>query len=111
VFQIKKQLGISGVNSNEYTWRCEDEDYGAQIDLIIERADNTVNLCEMKFSIGQFSIDKDYESNLRNKLSKFVEHTKMKKSIQITLITTYGIKNNQYSGIVNNQVTLDNMFS
>lgn len=110
IFQIKKQLGISGVNSREYTWRCEDENKGAQIDLVIERADNTVNLCEMKFSVGQFSIDKDYESNLRNKLSKFVEHTKMKKSIQLTLITTYGLKGNQYSGVASNQIKLDDMF-
>ena len=110
IFQIKKQLGISGVNSREYTWRCEDENKDAQIDLVIERADNTVNLCEMKFSVGQFSIDKDYESNLRNKLSKFVEHTKMKKSIRLTLITTYGLKGNQYSGVASNQIKLDDMF-
>ena len=108
--QIKHKLGISGVNSMEYAWRNLDSGQGAQIDLVIDRADNTINLCEMKFSIGVFSIDKGYEMNLRNKLMRFMACAEKHKSIQLTMVTTYGIERNAHSGIVNNEVTLDDLF-
>lgn len=108
--QIKRKLGISGVNSTEYAWRIKDLEQGAQIDLVIDRADNTINLCEMKFSVGVFSIDKGYEMNLRNKLMRFMSCSSKHKSVQLTFVTTYGIERNSHSSIVNNEVILDDLF-
>lgn len=109
--QIKNKLSIKGINTMEYAWRYQGTGQGAQIDLIIDRADNTVNLCEMKFSVGNYSIDKNYEMNLRNKLSHFMNFSGKKKTIQLTLVTTYGAEHNSHYGIINNEVTLDDLFS
>lgn len=108
--QIKRSLGISGIKSNEYVWRCTDGEKGAQIDLVIERTDQTVNICEMKFTTVPYSISADDEMNLRHKLARFEEYTKMKKSLQLTFVTSYGIVPNSHSGIVSNEVTLDDLF-
>ncbi len=109
--QVKSALGISGVRTKEYAWRQHDEGQGAQIDLVIDRTDNTVNLCEMKFSINPYEIDKDYEMNLRNKLSCFIKQPKFRKSVQLTFITTYGVVRNTHCGIVNNEITLEDLFT
>ncbi len=109
--QIKRKLGISGIKTESYAWRCDDEGKGAQIDLVIERADQTVNLCEMKFTNAPFSISLAYEMNLRQKLSRFQEMTKMRKSLQLTLVTTYGVAVNSHSNIVSNEVRLDDLFA
>lgn len=108
--QIKQKLGISGIETSEYAWRCTDEMQGAQVDLIIERADNTINLCEMKFSISPYTINKAYEMNLRNKLTRFMEYSGKRKSVQLTFVSTFGIVSNAHSGIVNNDVDLDDLF-
>ena len=78
--------------------------------MVIERGDNTINLCEMKFSEGEFSINKDYEKILRNKIVRFMEETKTRKSIQLTFISSYGLQRNMYSGIVQNEVVLNDLF-
>lgn len=78
--------------------------------MVIERGDNTINLCEMKFSEGEFSINKDYEKILRNKIVRFMEETKTRKSIQLTFISSYGLLRNMYSGIVQNEVMLNDLF-
>lgn len=111
VDQIKSKLSICGINTKEYAWRTTSSDRGAQIDLVIDRADNTINLCEMKFSVGLFSIDKNYDMNLRNKLARFMATAEKRKSIQLTFVTTFGIEHNSHSGIVNNEVILDDLFS
>ncbi|MGN1189553.1 MAG: hypothetical protein ACI4SL_04060, partial [Candidatus Ornithospirochaeta sp.] len=112
--QIKQKLGISGVLSDESSWVIkEDEEKGisgSQIDLIIDRRDYVVSLCEMKFSINEFEIDKTYDMNLRNKIASFVKSTNSKKTVQLVLITTYGVKRNKYSGLVGTQVVLDDLF-
>lgn len=107
--QIKNTLGISGVETREYAWRAPSEN-GAQIDMVIERADPTINICEMKFSEHEFEISADYERNLRHKLSAFAEMTNRRKSLQLTMITTYGLKRNVHSGIVAQDLRLDNLF-
>lgn len=111
VDQIKRKLGILGINSMEYAWRSMGPEHGAQIDLVIDRADNTINLCEMKFSIGNFCINKRYEMNLRNKMAQFMATAERYKSLQLTFVTTYGLEQNAHSGIVNNVVTLDDFFA
>jgi hypothetical protein len=112
--QIKRKLGISGVLSEESIWYTDgDEDLGiagAQIDLLIDRRDRVINICEMKFSINEFAIDKSYDMSLRNKLESFRRTTNCRRSLQTTMITTYGVKRGKYSGIIQSQVTLDDLF-
>ena len=114
VSQIKHKLGISGVLTEESIWYTHpDEELktdGAQIDLLIERRDHVINICEMKFSINEFVIDKAYDAILRNKIETFRRINNSNKTLQLTMITTYGIKQNKYSGIVQNQVLLDDLF-
>ncbi|WP_295350711.1 ATP-binding protein [uncultured Succinivibrio sp.] len=112
VTSIKKKLGISGVLSEESSWyvRGDTEIQGAQIDLLISRRDHVTNLCEIKFSTGEYSIDKDYDLKLRNKVEAFRRDTNYKGTIQLVIITTFGLKKNQYSSLIQNQIVLDDLF-
>ncbi len=104
--QIKKELGISGVQTSVSTWHSPT----AQIDLLIDRKDQVINICEMKFSINSYTIDKKYAENLRNKMGAFRQVTKTKKALFLTTITTYGLKNNQYSGMVQSDLKMGMLF-
>ena len=110
--QIKEALGISGVISSEYSWKTEgtEEEYGAQIDLLIDRNDAVINLCEMKFSKTTFRITKGYSSDLQNKLMRFMEVTHTKKAVRITMVTTEGLVSNSYSDEILSQITSDKLF-
>lgn len=112
--QIKKKLGISGVLSDESVWSTKGDDElgisGAQVDMVIDRRDRVVNLCEMKYSVKEYVIDKSYDEDLRNKIDSFRRSTGTNKAIQLIMVTTYGVKSNKYSGIVGNQVVLDDLF-
>ena len=111
--QIKVALGISGVLSNVYSWRKEADEMsdGAQIDLLIDRNDQVINLCEMKYSLSEYAIDAEYEQKLRNKKSAFIDATNTRKAVHLTMVTTFGIKANAHSGIVQNEVKLDDLFA
>lgn len=114
VHLIKKALGISGIHSEESPWRysATANNEGSQIDLLIDRADRTINICEMKFYNGEFTIDKSYAAELERKLRVFGEQTKTKKSLFLTFITTYGLKKNEHAGrLVQNDLTMDIFFS
>ena len=110
--QIKRALGVSGVLTNESEWRCRPSDgtRGAQIDLVIERADHVVNLCEMKFSSGEYEVDANEAETLRNKVEAFRRYTHTTSACHLTFVTTYGVKRNRHSGIIQSQVTLDDLF-
>lgn len=111
--QIKKALGISGVITNEYSWRtaANDEHPGAQIDLLIDRSDKVINLCEIKYSDNPYTIDKKYMDNLRNKVALFRQITKTRKGIALTMITSSGLVKNSYSmNNIHSQVTADDLF-
>ena len=114
ILQIKHKLGISGILSEESVWYTHGDEepgtQGTQIDLLIERRDRVINICEIKFSINEFVIDKNYDMVLRNKLDTFRRMTNCKKSVQTTMITTYGVKQGKYSGIIQSQITLDDLF-
>ena len=110
---LKKALGISGVITNEYSWRtaATNEHSGAQIDLLIDRSDKAINLCEMKYSDGPYTIDKKYMENLRNKAALFRQLTKTRKGIALTMITSFGLVKNSYSmNNIHSQVTADDLF-
>ena len=111
--QIKAALGIAGVLSNVYSWRKEADETsdGAQIDLLIDRKDQVINLCEMKYSLSEYAIDAEYEQKLRNKKSVFIDTTNTRKAVHLTMVTTFGIKANAHSGIVQNEVKLDDLFA
>ncbi len=108
--QIKKKLGISGVQCKVASWRSKYSDPGAQVDMLIERKDRIVNLCETKFSQSQYAIDKKYDKILRNKAGAFKQETGTRNAINITMITAYGLKQNEYSGMIQNEITLDDLF-
>ncbi len=108
--QIKQALGISGVQTLACAWRSSQKSSGAQIDLLIDRKDDTINLCEMKFTHDIFEINKDYNAVLRNKLSSFTHESNTRKSLILTLVTTYGMKQNTYSNIVQKQIVLNDLF-
>ena len=114
IVPIKKKLGISGVLSEESSWFSASTDEGngpgAQIDLLIDRRDQVINICEVKFSLNEYQIDKDYDQKLRNKVAVFRQETNCKKTIQLSMITTFGIQKNKYSSIVTNEVLLDDLF-
>lgn len=96
LFQIKKALGIAGVITKSYYWSGTDRQQGAQIDIVLERADDVINLIECKFHNKEFMITKQYGNNLRNKAELFYEQTKYKGSIQTVMVTLYGVKQNAY---------------
>lgn len=111
VAQIKSALGISGVETCEYTWRSKKAVPGVQIDLIIDRTDGVINLCEMKYSSAEFIIDSAYEKELLYKVEVFREETLTEKSVHITLVTENGLKKNEHSGTVLNTITVAELFA
>lgn len=109
--QIKIALGISGIESTAFSWRSKNAENGVQIDLVIDRKDQVINLCEMKFSIGEYSISKTYASNLRNKLGTFRTETKTRKSVMLTMVTVDGVRHNEHSlGLIHNEILLEDLF-
>lgn len=112
VDQIKRALGVSGVSSENSSWTFQgmEGQKGMQIDLIINRSDRVVNLCEMKFVNTEFEVKNDYELKLRDRLCWMVEHVSRRHNVQMTLVTTYGLKYGIHSGIFQRVVTLDSLF-
>lgn len=106
--QIKKALGFGAVDAVAAPWRSKNNN--AQVDLLFDRSDRVVNLCEMKFVTDDFSINKDYDLELRRKVERFIEDTNCKKSVHLSLVTTYGLDRNMYSGRFQSVVTMDDMF-
>ena len=108
--QIKKKLEILGVRSTEYAWLSRKSAPAVQIDLLIDRADNIVNLCEIKYANMPYAITKAYEEKLREKIEAFRQELTPRKAIHLLMLTTFGVQQNPYSGIVQNEVTLDDLF-
>ena len=110
--EIKRSLGISGISSNESAWtKAGDGERGTQIDLLIIRKDNVVNMCEMKFYSDDFVVDKDYDSVLRHRQSVLYENLPKKNTIHNTLITTYGIRDNEYKWVFEKVITMEDLFN
>lgn len=114
--QIKKGLGIGGMATSVSTWRhsAEKKDkthHGAQVDMVIERADRIIHLFEIKFSTKKFKITKEYEEKVRERLWLFQEVTKTSKAVVQTFITTYGLSNPTAWSIVHSELTMDDLFS
>lgn len=108
--QLKQALGIAGVSTRICPWKSKNDEHGAQIDMLIIRSDRIINLCEIKYSINTFTIDKQYDELLRNKMQVFIDETKCKYSVHLTMITTYGISQNIYANHVQKSLTMDSLF-
>ncbi len=113
--QIKNALGISGMATAVSTWRTDPDEEkgirGAQVDMIIERADRMIHLCEMKFSESTYNITKSYEMALRERLGIFKLKTGTTKSVVHTFVTTFGLNEGKHHSIVHSEVTMDDLFN
>jgi AAA+ ATPase superfamily predicted ATPase len=103
---IKKTLGIEGIQCDVYTWSNSQ----AQIDLIFDRKDQVVNVFEIKFSEALFTINSKYLLNLLTKVDAFKQHTSTKKAVTLTFISTYGIAENENKGMIQHELTMDDLF-
>ena len=110
--QIKKALGVSAVTSTEASWTLKgDESYsGAQIDLVITRSDNVVNLCEMKYYGDDYVVDKEEDRKMRHRITMINQTLSRKQTLFVVLITSFGLKQNAYSSIFQQTITLDDLF-
>ena len=111
--QVKDALKIGGIYSESSGFVFTGNEYlsGIQIDLLIDRNDQVINICEMKFYQKEFSISKSYAEQLRRKLSIFEEISQTKKQVFLTMITTFGLLENKHSqGLVDNELTMDILF-
>jgi len=112
VEQIKEGMKISGIHSVSGSWIEKNTPNSAQIDLLIDRDDNVINICEMKFYNTEYAIDAKYAKEIAKKVTAFSSTTKTKKSVFVTFITSYGLITNQYSNqLVQNELTLEHLFT
>jgi len=111
IYQIKKALGISGVITRSYYWSASHDKRGAQIDILLERDDNVIDIIECKFHNKPFTITKQYANNLQNKQTLFYEKSGYQGSIQIVMVTIYGVKpNSYYHELISEDIEIDAFF-
>ena len=110
--RIKQRLGISGVITNEHTFRSSGGTHGpgAQIDIVIDRRDDTINLCECKFSNRPYTLTDNDMADLERKKEVFLRETGTKKSIHMTMITMHGLAHNANRNGIQSEITLDDLF-
>ena len=107
VDQLKAALGISGVLTNVHSWRNEN----AQVDLLIDRRDGIINLCEMKYWAGVYTMTREDDRKLAERRQEFKAAVKTRKAVHQTLVTSFGVKDNAYAHNVQSFVTLDDLFA
>ncbi len=111
--QMKRALGIEGVATEQSAWvmRGTEEQSGTQIDLVIVRQDRVVNVCEMKCVSDEFSVSQAYEATLRRRRNCIMQWVSKRHSVQMTLVTTFGLKYGTYSGAFQSVILLDDLFT
>lgn len=111
--QIKTVLGISGVQTNVCSWfiRGTEKRQGAQVNLVMQRADGITDLIEMKHSSSIFTIDKEYASKLQNKFEAYQNLSKDNRTLHIVMVTTNGTAHNSYYNMIQNEVVMDDLFA
>ncbi len=112
--QIKKALHFDTIATQTYSWRTKKEEAngrGAQIDLVIDRADGIANICEIKYSKYEYTLDKNEYEKIENRVSKFESETRPENGTNITIITTKGLEKNKYTNEIQSVVTLDDLIS
>ncbi len=108
--QIKAKLGIAGIESMEYSWIGGTPDDKVQIDMLIDRKDDVINVCEIKDTDKEFEINAEYEKKIRSRMAVFRNATKTEKTLVATMISANGLKQNAYSGIIQNLITATDLF-
>lgn len=117
--QIKSALGFAGIISSAHSWLYKPSkksdtgtpsDVGVQIDLLIDRNDQTINLCEMKYSSAPYTITQDEDMRIRNRKAVFMRETGTTKAVMVTMVTTYGLTPGGYSNDIPCQVTMSDLF-
>jgi uncharacterized protein len=114
ISQIKKALGISGVyaETSSFYQKGTPQDAGVQIDLLIDRKDNVINIFELKFYNGLLSLNKSYSEALRDKMTIFQEITQTRKQLFLNILTTFGLKPNEHSiGLIDKAFSMDVLFA
>ncbi len=109
--QMKAALGIAGVGTEEYAWRSRRQASGAQIDLLIDRRDGIINLCEMKWTDQAFEMTDQETQKLMHRLTAFREETNANKAIHLTLVSANGMRTNAYSGVFQSVITGEDLFA
>jgi hypothetical protein len=113
--QIKSALGISGVLTETHSWSCGSDSekglVGSQIDLLIVRRDQVIDVCEMKYSASRFAITREGDRAMRDKVNDFVTATRTRYAIHVTYVTPYGLADNPYAGDVQLQVVAEDLFA
>jgi hypothetical protein len=112
---IKHALGIGGVLTYESSWRYApprgSAEQGAQIDLVIERADRVVNLVEIKFVSDELALSRDMAGQLAQRKEAFTRALKTRAQVLLTMLTTYGVRpGSPPAGVVDSQITMDALF-
>lgn len=113
IMQIKMALGIQGIysESSSFYFAGNEERAGLQVDLLIDRKDHVINLCEIKFYDGPYSLGKDEAMNLRQRMTTFREVSGTRKQIALTLITAFGLQHNAHSlGLVQQEISMEPLF-
>ena len=110
ITQLKLALGIAGILSNVCSWRSRSNDRKTQIDMVIDRRDQVINLCEMKYSLTPYEIKNDYYQHLIERQEQFRTETGTRKALMLTMVASSGIKQNAYSGSIPKVITLDDLF-
>ena len=108
--QIKQKLGISGVITETYAFRSAKQKDGAQIDLVIDRRDDVVNLCECKYTVNPYELSDTDAAGLERKKDVFLQETGTRKSIHMTMITANGLVQNAHRNEIQSEITLDDLF-
>ena len=108
--QIAKSLGISGILTELYSWSSHQKDGGAQIDLIIKRADRVVNVCEIKYWREPFRLTQKYIEELEHKIETFRRESRVTQAIHLVMITTRGLANPSFSSLVQREINADALF-
>lgn len=108
--QIKNAMGIGAISAEYFSWRSAESEPACQIDLLIERADRVINVCEMKFCDGVYMIQKAEDMRIRNRIAAYREETNTRCSVLPVLVTTYGLQKNMYSDYMRSVVVMDDLF-
>lgn len=110
VAQIKQALRIDAISTLTYSWRSKTTKPAAQIDIVIERADRIINICEVKYCQGEYRLNKAEYDKICKRKNTFVQETGIRHTPWLTLITTEGVAKGNYSDMIQSQITLDDLF-
>lgn len=108
--QIIQALRLDAIHAEYYSWRSNESTPGAQIDLIIDRADGIVTICEIKYGKTEYSLPRKEYDKIQNRIECFVRETHCRKGIQTVIITTMGLKPHGYADVASKSITLDDLF-